>query len=120
VARAPCPIPVEVVGAGVGCVPLELAARARVRAGDRLALDGGRVCRSRMAPARLAAWDAPVDVNHATVDELASLDGIGPKLAERIVARRPFTSLEALGRVSGIGEKRLARLRPRLLLPLDE
>jgi competence protein ComEA len=69
-----------------------------------------------MAPDRLAAWGAPVDVNRATVEELVSLDGIGPKLGARIVAARPFHSVEEVARVRGIGRRRLARLRPRLFL----
>ena len=69
-----------------------------------------------MRPERLAAWGAPVDVNGATVEELASLDGIGPKLAARIVAARPFRRVEEVARVRGIGQRRLARLRPRLVL----
>jgi len=69
-----------------------------------------------MAPDRLAAWGAPVDVNRATVAELASLDGIGPKLGARIVAARPFVTVDDIGKVRGIGPRRLARLRPRLFL----
>jgi competence protein ComEA len=69
-----------------------------------------------MAPDRLAAWGAPVDVNRATVEELASLDGVGLKLGARIVAARPFRSLDDLARVRGIGRRRVARLRPRLFL----
>jgi hypothetical protein len=111
-----CPVVVEVAGAGVGCVDAEHALRAHVRAGDRLRLDGGQLVRERMAPERLAAWAVPVDVNHAGAAELASLDGIGPRLAERIVATRPFRSLDELGRVRGIGARRLAVLRPRLRL----
>jgi competence ComEA-like helix-hairpin-helix protein len=116
--RRDCPVVVE--AGPIGCVSEEEAARARVRAGDRLALDGGRLVRGRMAPARLAAFGVAVDVNHATVEELASLDGIGPKLAERLVAARPFRSLDEVARVRGIGAHRLARLRPRLLLALDD
>ena len=102
---AVCAIPVERAGRGVACLDRE----GRYRAGDR---EGG----GRMAPDRLAAWDAPVDVNAATVEELASLDGVGPKLAARIVAGRPFRSVEEVAKVRGIGRRRLARLRPRLVL----
>jgi competence ComEA-like helix-hairpin-helix protein len=100
-----CAIPVERAGLGVVCADPASA----YHAGDR---QGG----GRMAPDRLAAWAAPVDVNRATVEELASLDGIGPKLGARIVAARPFASIEDLGKVRGIGRRRLARLRPRLFL----
>ncbi|MCU1276990.1 MAG: competence protein/ComEA-related protein [bacterium] len=100
-----CAVAVERAGRGVACVD-----RSRgYRAGDR---EGG----GRMAPDRLAAWGAPVDVNGASVEELASLDGIGPKLGARIVAARPFRSVDDLAHVRGIGRRRLARLRPRLFL----
>src|SRR5436305_1970317 len=77
---------------------------------------GAQPVRSPMAPARMAALGVPVDVNRATVEELASLDGVGPKLAERIVAARPFATVDDVARVRGIGAKRLARLRARLSL----
>jgi competence ComEA-like helix-hairpin-helix protein len=69
-----------------------------------------------MAPARMAALGTVVDVNRASLEELASLDGIGPRLAARIVAARPFSSVDDVARVRGIGAKRLARLRARLSL----
>lgn len=105
----PCDVAVEIAGAGVRCLPRADVSPPALATGDRV--DGGR-----MAPDRLAAWDAPVDVNRANADELASLDGIGPKLAARIVAARPFRSVDDLARVRGIGRRRLARLRPRLVL----
>jgi competence protein ComEA len=49
-----------------------------------------------------------VNLNRASPPELETLPGIGPVLAERIVADResngPFGSIEDLTRVSGIGE----------------
>jgi chaperonin cofactor prefoldin len=44
-----------------------------------------------------------INPNLATVDELTQLNGIGPRLAERIIANRPYTTLTDLERVSGIG-----------------
>ena len=65
-----------------------------------------------------AAASGVVDVNAATADELASLPGIGPALAERIVQRRRahgrFGSVDALAEVPGIGPATLERLRPRV------
>ena len=57
---------------------------------------------------------APVDLNRASLLELASLDGIGVRLAARIVLARPFVTVEDLARVRGIGARRLAALRARL------
>src|SRR5437870_4611812 len=111
--RAPCPVPVERAGEGVRCLDEEEAKREGVAAGDRLASDGTR---ARMAPSRLALFAVPVDVNTASPAELESLPGIGPALAARIVAARPFASLDDLRGVPGIGARRLAAIRPRLEL----
>jgi competence protein ComEA len=56
-----------------------------------------------------------IDVNRASAEELQRLPGIGPTLSERIVEARkqtPFTKVDDLRRVSGIGRKTLDRLRP--------
>lgn len=57
----------------------------------------------------------PTDLNSASAEALQRLPGIGPVLAARIVADRaangPYTSLDDLLRVSGIGNKKLAALR---------
>jgi len=61
---------------------------------------------------------APVDLNQATLEVLDTLDGVGPATARKILAYREehggFGSVEELGEVSGIGEKRLAALRERV------
>lgn len=53
--------------------------------------------------------DGRVDLNLATEADLETLPGVGPVLAERIVAHReehgPFTSAGQLRDVSGIGER---------------
>ena len=59
--------------------------------------------------------DAPINPNRADAQELQLLPGIGPALAERIVAYRrehgDFDSLEALDQVKGIGPKTLQNIR---------
>jgi competence protein ComEA len=63
----------------------------------------------------------PVAVNQAPVGELESLPGIGPVLAARIVAHReangPFAAVEDLLDVPGIGESKLAEIRPAVRVP---
>lgn len=110
---SPCEIPVERAGLGVACLTVPEAAREGLVAGDRVEPDGRR---ARMAPARLALFDVPLDPNEATADELASLPGIGPGLAARLVAARPFRSPDDVRRVAGLGERRFQALRPRLRL----
>ncbi|MEB3342055.1 DUF655 domain-containing protein [Okeania sp.] len=54
-----------------------------------------------------------INLNTATTEELETLPGVGPKLAERIIQARknkPFTSLADLDQVSGIGPKILDKL----------
>jgi competence protein ComEA len=58
-----------------------------------------------------------LDINQASVAELTELPGIGPAKAAAIVAERqhrPFTSIEDLTRVSGVGERTLEQLRDRI------
>lgn len=62
-------------------------------------------------PAGPAPPAAPLDINHATEPELARLPGIGPALAARIVAARPFADVDELRRVRGLRRATLERLR---------
>jgi competence protein ComEA len=59
-----------------------------------------------------AAGDGRIDLNVASERLLDTLPGIGPATAARIVAARPFHSLDDLLRVPGIGPVRLEALRP--------
>ena len=52
-----------------------------------------------------------VNVNTATLDELQTLPGIGPKLGQAIIDGRPYEKVEDLINVKGIGEKKLEALK---------
>jgi DNA uptake protein ComE-like DNA-binding protein len=53
-----------------------------------------------------------IDINTATEKELTTVPGIGHVMAARIIAARPFRSADDLKRVSGIGDKKYAQMRP--------
>ena len=64
--------------------------------------------------------EEPVDINTATAEVLAeTIDGVGTHKAEAIVRHReqhgPFTSVDELVEVSGIGLKILERSRAKLV-----
>jgi len=53
-----------------------------------------------------------LDLNTASKKELQSIKGIGPVLAERIIAGRPYRTVDHLLKVKGIGLKKLEIVRP--------
>jgi comEA protein len=55
-----------------------------------------------------------LSINTATIEELQSIKGIGPKTAEKIIRYRnktKFKSLEELKRIKGIGEKKFQKMK---------
>jgi competence protein ComEA len=84
-----------------------------VHSGDRVVVrpDGVHI-----APAGQPLLVAlPVDVNTADSEALAAIPGVGPKLAEKIVAGRgvgPYRSLDELDRVQGIAPHKVAEIAP--------
>jgi len=66
----------------------------------------------------LPVFAAGIDINTATAEDLAAIQGIGPAKAAAIVAYReangPFSSLDQVTAVKGIGPKLLAKMKPAL------
>jgi competence ComEA-like helix-hairpin-helix protein len=60
--------------------------------------------------------DQPLDLNSAARDELMNLPGIGEKTANEIIGNRPFTSVDDITRVPGIGPATLEKLRPLVIV----
>jgi competence protein ComEA len=84
---------------------------ARVRAGEPAAAVAG-------ASADAAAPAAPVSLGSATLEQLDTLDGVGPATARKILEERTrrggFSSVDDLAQIAGIGPRRLASLREQL------
>ena len=86
---------------------------------DEFAKSGGEAVESGSSASAAGSGGAgpsvgPIDINTADAAALDALPGIGPSTAAKIVADReangPFSSPEDLGRVSGIGPKKLETL----------
>lgn len=62
-----------------------------------------------------------IDINRAGADELEQLPGIGPTLAARIVADReangPYATVDDLARVKGISPRMIDEMRPMITAP---
>src|SRR5437868_1560158 len=57
-----------------------------------------------------------VDINNAPKETVETLPGVGPKLAQEIIAGRPYKTIDELDRVKGIGPKKLQQLRSRVVI----
>ncbi|MGD9819432.1 MAG: ComEA family DNA-binding protein [Desulfomonilaceae bacterium] len=70
---------------------------------------------SRIPGGQLIALGKKVSLNSSSKEDLEAVPGIGPKMAERIVDYRSkigsFSSLNELKNVSGIGNKKLDKLK---------
>ena len=60
-----------------------------------------------------------VEINTASLEQLDEITGIGPALGQRIIDARPFSSVNDLIRVAGIGEKTLKKIKDQGLAYVD-
>lgn len=76
--------------------------------------DSNNAARPKKERKNVKKVNLPVHINSASVEELCALNGVGPKLAEKILATRnalgPFKTGEDLQKVPGIGKKKLEKL----------
>jgi beta-lactamase superfamily II metal-dependent hydrolase len=83
--------------------------------GRQVAARGPPAERSRSKPKRDAnavPATGRININTATQAELEGRPGVGPEIARRIIEGRPYSSVDDLDRVKGIGKKRLDEIRP--------
>ena len=77
-------------------------------------IDSNNAARPKKERKNVKKVNLPVHINSASVEELCALNGVGPKLAEKILATRnalgPFKTGEDLQKVPGIGKKKLEKL----------
>jgi competence ComEA-like helix-hairpin-helix protein len=65
----------------------------------------------------VSGLEGRVDLNKATLQELCTLPGIGPKRAKAIIdqrEKRPFSRITQLLKIKGIGHRTLKRLKGRI------
>jgi competence ComEA-like helix-hairpin-helix protein len=71
-----------------------------------------------MPGAKLLTLGLPIDLNRARAEDLAAVPGLGPALAQRILAYRrahgPFKKMDDLAQVPGISSEKLEKLKPYL------
>ena len=116
---APESIVADAIEAAGGLRPGALVDRinlaAPLRSGDQIVVPGPD------AMTESSEGGGPLALNRASAKDLEELPGVGPVLAERIVAYReqngPFAEVEDLLQVGGIGEAKLASIRDLVRVP---
>jgi competence protein ComEA len=104
---------------GAGLDAINLASP--VSAGDQVVVPGPGGPTPTGSGSSPASNNGLLALNRADATQLQDLPGVGPVLAERIVAYRedngPFQTVEDLLEVPGIGEAKLAAIRDLVMVP---
>jgi competence protein ComEA len=105
-------------GGPAGDAVLEGINRAARLADGQQVMVPARAAGGSVASAAGTAEDGPISLGSATVEQLETIDGIGPVTAGKIVEYRDqrggLSSVDQLDRVSGIGPATMESLRGRL------
>ena len=107
---------------GTGTAP---ASPDNIASGSRVEIaPEGHYRMARLAGAQLLTLGLALDLNTAGASDLDALPGIGPALAQRIVdyrqAHGPFQKIDDLEQVSGIGPKKMEKIKPHLIINADK
>lgn len=98
------------VGAWQHSDPVEMVRQRTAQRAEERQLEELRQLTGKSASAGKPA--APVDLNTATSKQLQAIPGVGVVLAARIIAGRPYQSVDDLARVTGFGPRLLEKIRP--------
>jgi competence protein ComEA len=63
---------------------------------------------------------APVDLNTADLKALEALPGVGPATAKKIIAARPFKSVDDLGKVKGMSKAKMNALKDKVTVAQEK
>lgn len=64
--------------------------------------------------------EGQIDINSASVEELDSITQIGPARAQEMITLRPFSSVEDMIRINGIGETNIKTIKSQGLACVDD
>jgi competence protein ComEA len=67
------------------------------------------------ASAATPSLTGPVDLNSASEKDLEALKGVGPATAKKIIAARPYASVDQLSK-AGLSAKQVATIRPQVVV----
>jgi competence protein ComEA len=108
-------------GAGTGASPESINLAARLADGQQVVMPGRAQSSAGVTAGTLAGGsdpDGPISLGTATVEQLDTIEGIGPITAQNILSFRDeqggLSSVEELDEVSGIGPATMEALRDRL------